>query len=333
MNMGTASPSPQARESAEGWFARLRAPDCSDEEREAFASWRAADPAHARAFAATERMWAKFDVLKDAPEMRAYELEALAPASRSAPPGHRRRWPVPLALAATLALAAFGTWQFAPRLLAPQPEIHAATDAPRTLALQDGSSVRLDVDSRLSVRWARDARELELQQGRALFDVAHDAARPFSVAAGGGRTTALGTRFQVQRDGGQVTVTLAEGAVLVERDGGHGLPARHARLQPGEQLVYSRQPDDWHTRSIDPDAATGWSEGRLRFHATPLAEALAEINRYSPRKIRLHDPDLATLRLSGTFRAGDADAIATAFSAVLPVRVDDTGDDIILHPR
>jgi anti-sigma factor RsiW len=38
------------------WYARLRAPDCTDDERAEFEAWRASNPQNAAAYAAAERM-------------------------------------------------------------------------------------------------------------------------------------------------------------------------------------------------------------------------------------------------------------------------------------
>src|SRR3546814_10289167 len=46
-------------------------------------------------------------------------------------------------------------------------------------------------------------------------------------------------------------------------------------------------------RQIDPTATTSWLQGRLDFSGLPLAEAIAEANRYSAVKLRLGDPRLA----------------------------------------
>jgi transmembrane sensor len=58
----------------------------------------------------------------------------------------------------------------------------------------------------------------------------------------------------------------------------------------------------------------------LQFDATPLPEAVALANRYSQRRIIL-DGDLAGLRVTGAFRAGDtaglAKALATVFDLLL----------------
>src|SRR3546814_10040974 len=74
-------------------------------------------------------------------------------------------------------------------------------------------------------------------------------------------------------------------------------------------------------RQIDPTATTSWLQGRLDFSGLPLAEAIAEANRYSAVKLRLGDPRLADLPVGGSFRTGDNAGIAAAFSTVFPVRV------------
>ena len=83
--------------------------------------------------------------------------------------------------------------------------------------LADGSSVRLDTDSRVRVRFSDGQRLVDLERGQAMFSVAHDAQRPFVVAAGDARVTAIGTVFDVQRQSAGVSVTLVSGAVDVTR--------------------------------------------------------------------------------------------------------------------
>src|SRR3546814_7306185 len=121
-----------------------------------------------------------------------------------------------------------------------------------------------------------------------MFDVAHDASRPFVVDAGVGTVTALGTRLQVQRNEDCVSVTLLEGAVGIATTG-HG-DARSLRLVPGQPAHYAPQTRRWTVEVTDADALTSWSQGLPVFGATPLRDALAEINRYSDVKLVLSDP-------------------------------------------
>jgi len=69
------------------------------------------------------------------------------------------------------------------------------------------------------------------------------------------------------------------------------------------------------------------------FNATPLAQAVTEINRYSARKLHLADPSLGNLQLSGSFRLGDAAATAAALPYVLPVTVHSEGTEIVVSHR
>lgn len=86
-------------------------------------------------------------------------------------------------------------------------------------------------------------------------------------------------------------------------------------------------------RSARVEQVTSWREGRLIFSDEPLARAVAEVNRYSTRKVRLVGGDLATLRVSGVFRTGRPDSFVAALSSYFPIEVESDPDgDIVLRP-
>src|SRR6202008_2663400 len=64
--------------------------------------------------------------------------------------------------------------------------------------------------------YSEHARTLELDHGRARFDVAHDVTRPFTVTAGSETVVAVGTSFNVERLGATVLVTLIQGHVVIK---------------------------------------------------------------------------------------------------------------------
>lgn len=329
--MNAIPPTAAVRAQAETWYARLMASDCSPRERRAFERWRS-QPGHAEAYAATERLLAGVDTLAN----RDPRLEALMQRARRRPvtPARRPRHWGAWAVAASVVVAVALGLRFGPALLAePEPVQYAAAGEGRSFTLEDGSRVQLDVASRFSASLGRKQRSLELLEGRALFDVAHDAARPFVVRVGSGSVTALGTRFQVQREDDRITVTLAEGAVAVARQTGQAGGPQQTRLQPGEQLAWSGDSTGWTLRPADTEAALGWTRGRLIFRGTPLAEVVDEVNRYSARKLVLTDPSLAELPVHGNFVAGDAGTVVAALGAVLPVRTEEDGQKIRIVRR
>lgn len=346
----------RVQEEADRWFARLLAPDCDAGQREAFERWRQV-AGHALAYAERERLWQRFGAADAAadPRLRALRervlartasvpttegvstagpdlrevLATLPPRIRPAPT--RRRWQDAwsVAIAAGVCAVAVGMGL---RFIheAPPETIYASAEALREVDLEDGTRLQLDVGTELTVRYGDDRRMVTLRHGRALFNVAHDAARPFRVDLGDSRLTVLGTRFQVSRDPDRVRVTLDSGSL--QFDGGTETDTRSERLVPGEQISYSPQaPSVWDRRRVDSAVATAWSRGRLVFRATPLAEAVDEVNRYAHPKLRLADPSLSSLPVSGNFIAGDSVLVAETWAATLPLRAQNNGDEIILQ--
>src|SRR3546814_9212311 len=101
-----------------------------------------------------------------------------------------------------------------------------------------------------------------------MFRVAHDASRPFIVDAGASRITALGTQFQVQREGEAVSVMLLEGSVGID-SAREGDERRLLRLVPGQRASYAPTTRSWTVATVDPVALTSWSQG---FHVFGRSE-------------------------------------------------------------
>ena len=312
-------------------YARAGAPDYSAEENVELVQWRESNPLHAEAYAAIEgvadgiEQLARHDRRLQELAEQAYEM-----GRETAPQRQRPRWALPVAIAASV-LMVFAGVRLASQFL-DQPTRSIAYEngsaRMRSYTLEDGSVVNLDVATRIEVSMTRERRRIQLLSGRALFEVSHDAHRPFSVSAGHALTTALGTRFQIVSRDGTVEVTLSEGSVVVAGTG----QSWREQLSPGEQLEVPVDPASRVRRAIDPFVITSWSRGRLVFRATPLGDAVDEVNRYASKKLHLGDPALSTLTVSGNFVAGNGELAASAFAAVLPVHTVDAGSEIILFP-
>ena len=310
-------------EQAAEYFAR-RTSGARGEPRDGLQDWLRADPRHAQAYGETQGLWEQLGELQGDAELQALKQARLAELRRE----RRGRLRAPLlATAATLALLLGGGYFAYLAYFGPPPPVPYATalGEQRTERLQDGSRLVLNTDTAVQAAYTRGRREVELLRGEAQFEVARDAARPFVVRVGEGSVTALGTRFQVRRDADDARVTLLEGSVEVALGGQRRVlqPNEQARLSPSGELLVA---------AVDPEADDGWLDGWLRFRATPLEEVIAEANRYAPRKLRLGSPELAGVEMNGTFRTGESEAIAAAAAMILPVRVDDSGEDIVLLP-
>ena len=66
---------------------------------------------------------------------------------------------------------------------------------------------------------------------------------------------------------------------------------------------------------------------------TQLIEAVAEFNRYRARKIVIVDPTIASLRIAGKFRSGNADAFLWLLQKGFPVTVEEQERRTVLKRR
>lgn len=344
----------QLLEEASFWFARMRGPDAAQYRTE-FDAWLGLGASHRGAYNRAGEIFALGKFLTKAPSASTDSDDG---ARYTAPP----RWHRLAILVSLLVVVGIGAWAWVEqgslsRLFVRTPEIApseptAARDgqrvstvggARRSFKLGDGSKVILDAESALSIAFDSHRRELRLERGRARFDVAHEN-RPFVVLAGGGSVTARGTIFDViiSRDDG-VTVRLLRGAVDVVRPGKTDAADRDeeaiTRLAPGEELSFavSGLPDlAAATRIRDAVAVASLPDipAAKEFDMAPLSQVIAETNRGSAIAIRVTDPSVGALKVSGRFRIDNPERVADRLAALFDLEVDRSRkNEILLRPR
>jgi len=338
----------QLLEEASFWFARMRGPE-AEQHRPAFEAWLALGAVHLSAYNRAGEIFAMGRFLEHEAEAASHD-EADAPA----------RWRG-YALAASLLLVVGASAWFGRDFLssfvglregAPASSVIAsagkerwtADGARRTIRLSDDSLVTLDDGGALSARFDPKRRELRLERGRARFDVAHDG-RPFIVFAGDGSVTARGTIFDVIINREQlVTVRLLRGAVDVERPAtGTGdrrtVAQAITRLVPGEELSFGRATfPDLATPSKSPGTELIASMPQIpavqEFDKASLSAVVAEANRGSTLPIRIADPAVGALTVSGRFRVDDPEQVADRLAALFDLQVDRSRrNEIVLRAR
>jgi len=206
--------------------------------------------------------------------------------------------------------------------------------------LEQGSTLQLDTASGAQVHLYRDRRELHLQDGQAMFDVHSDPQRPFHVVAGALRITVIGTRFSVRHtgtglDAGQTVVAVEEGRVRVEKraSGAHGAGAAHnpgtaaaapiqaVELTAGQTVVADAHGLIGPVATVAAHTIAPWRDGRLSFDQTPLAQAIAEFERYGRTGLVVRDPAVAALPVGGSYSLQQWQRFAETLPQVLPVRL------------
>ena len=307
-----------ARAQAAHWYARLQTLPVSARTLEEFFAWRRID-GNRDAYIAVDRFCNQAGSVADRPAILAATEQAM---NRPAHPSSNRGFSIGTLAAAAVALLVVGV-----TLVAEWPAggDRYATEIgeQRTLMLADGSRVMLNTDTIMTVKFVEGARRVSLDHGQAFFTVAHDAARPFTVDAGGARVLATGTQFDVHRNGDAVDVTLVEGSVRVSAG---NRPV--ARLRAGQALTLNSGRVS-PIKAVDMAPATAWTRGRIVLDGMTLQDAITAVNRYVDTPVRLEAPGFANARISGTVDTGDARNFAAAVTAVLPLKAQTDADGSI----
>lgn len=307
----------EVRRAAADWLARMRG-DADAADRVALEAWRSEDSRHAETFDRMVRTLDQTAFLASSAVGRSRDLGSL----------HRRRRLGQAAVAAGIGVVAVFGASMALRPAAPgavatvSTVIASASDAARSVKLEDGSVVALARDSQISVSYGTDARRLTLDRGRARFIVASVPGRPFEVLVASVSVVAVGTVFEMSLDEGNVSVAVAKGAVEVR--GRARSNVQHWTLAAGEQLVV----DTTGKKIVPPASSSNPAVGMmLDFDGLSVARAVAAINRTSKVRVQIDDDVIADRHITGAFRAGDAagfaDAITAMFGLAPPVRSGD----------
>ncbi|MBC3457128.1 FecR domain-containing protein [Pseudomonas mosselii] len=300
------NPSQAQVDQAIEWLVKLRYDSPGPHTEQQFQRWLAGHPQHAQA-------WQRVSSLGD-------ELASLpAELSRQTLAGSERRRMSRrdhLKLLSLLALGASVGWAAREPLSLPalMADSRTATGERRELLGSDGSLIRLNTASAIDLRYSDEQRQLTLLRGEVSLDGNTNDNRPFTIDT---RVGALSTQ------GGQLLLREnAQGLLLAVRRGEVTLfPASAAahRVKPGEVLQVFAQ-GDFQPATLHGDP-WGWTDGVLSVQQMPLGEFTDELSRYRPGLLRCA-PEVAGLKVSGTFQLADTDQILLLVARSLPVRVD-----------
>lgn len=253
-----------------------------------FTAWLEADPHHRAAY--DEIALADAALADHRGELAS--LRAPEEATRA------RKWPLWAggALAASLAAVLV-----APQLTRPTTRTISSGSAPQTVALGDGSEVILGPHSQLTVA-GRNEDRLALEGG-GYFSIRHDPTRAFTVSVGGVEVRDLGTRFDLQTDGGAVRAEVSQGQVEVR---GEALDAP-VNLVAGQSILVDPRQRLAMVAKVAAQDVGEWREGRLTYDAAPLSLVAADLARYAGVSVSV-PPPLAARRFSGTLSIHDGDS-------------------------
>lgn len=301
---------PAIKQAAAEWFVELQGDKVSEETRQKWRQWRQEKPEHDEAWQRIEAFSERIDILQPA--------LARAALTRTGSPGRRRAVKnlaiLLFASSGVLAAQSMLPWQ---RWTADQ--LTRAGER-KTLVLDDGTSLSLNSDSAVNLRFTASERRIRLLEGEIMVSTAKDsrgplgASRPFIVETGQGDLLALGTQFTVRTfDDGNSRVAVYEGAVEVRPRLGSAVVVR-----PGQALDFSSHGAASFDVAAEND--TAWVQGMMVAQDMPLSDFAAELSRHRAGWLSC-DPDAATLKVTGTYPLDNTDKVLAALTRALPIEI------------
>ncbi len=300
---------------AADWVLRHRDSELDPETVKAFHRWLDSDPDNRRAYDAAQMLLgdARSAISSD-PDLNTIDFK---PVSRAKP--------VVQFLLALFVVGGLFVYFDGPMRL--QADVIAGISELPVIELEDGSTVQLNASSAIAFDFSDNARSIRLLRGQALFEVAPDPSRPFSVEAGNTRVTALGTAFDIRRGKTETEVTVTQHAVSVDIEN-----ADHPiRLDEGQQIDIDSDGGRGEIVEVDANAVLGWRRGVLVLDNAPLSLVAEELERRFRGRIVFAGDGLPERRISGTIAIADTSAALDFLDQALGVKSTRLGPLIILR--
>lgn len=199
---------------------------------------------------------------------------------------------------------------------------HTSRGGRKTVTLADGTEIVLNSDSAVRLVQPMDITRIDLLRGEVFLRTGqdrHPAARgtpafQITVVTRQGSLKPLGTRFSVMQRPDQTAVAVYRGKVEVVA----AASGEVSHVQQGQAVRFDARGPVLRETASETDAA--WTQGMIIARAMLLSDFLDQLRRYHPGLIRC-TPELAHLRVSGTYPIGSLDPIFTALAANLPLEV------------
>ena len=316
---------PNARDvtaQAVDWLIERDATDAwTAENQAAFEAWLAESSAHRVAYWRLEASWSRAEIVGDMGPFRAEGRSAVRF-------GHRwMRFSQFAAGFAVIAALGAGAITYLNNI---REQVYATPlGGHRIIALADGSQIELNTDTEIRIGTGVYQRNVALVRGEAYFQVKHDNAHQFVVAAAHHRVTDLGTKFLLRTNDDRLEVTLVDGRARIDAD--DGAKTHSSVLSPGDVAVatptsmsVAKKPAQILANDLS------WRRGMLVFDDTTLADAAQEFNRYNAEKIVIADPHAARMKISGVLMTNDLAEFLRMARNFFNLRADRRGSEIVV---
>lgn len=213
---------------------------------------------------------------------------------------------------------------------------NAQTDEGRVenVKLPDSSEVTLNANSKIVYRENDNVRQVWLK-GEGYFHVKHTKDNKSFVVHAENKVsvTVLGTRFNVNTFGTQISVVLAEGSIRLSIA---NLQSKETELylNPGEMLKYNKQNGDYAKTDVNVEQSLAWVEGKLIMNNYSLQDVALFMQQTFGKSMIINDQTLIARRISGSLPiSNNLNTMLLEFEQLFNVKIRVSHDKLIVDPK
>lgn len=312
-------------ETAEGWYVVNQRDDLSEDECLAFLAWLEEDVANQQAY----------DKVEMASALMTEAASNSAATFKLGMNNKKRQNALPVFAFAASSAFLFISVSILLNVETRGDSFNTSVGEQHTVALEDGSLMKLNTATSLTVDFDETERRIILNAGEAYFDVQKDGdGRPFFVEAGDVVVRVIGTDFNVHRTTDETVIDVLEGLVRVTQK----KPVRSAQanmfeVPEGRRISIDANGVASEILPVEAGEMGDWLDGRLDFDADPLSDVVSEFNRYAKVQLIIADESLDDLEISGSFTIGRSEEFARGLEAVYSVDVVKEGHMLVLTKK
>lgn len=294
------------RTEAHDWLVHLTSGTATYEDGEAFRRWCAASDENALAFAEARALW---EALGSAAALRHHGTRGRVRGTARGLHNVRltRRAFLGGAVAASLAaLLMARSDMFSQGSLPDGRGLRTRVGEQKTVAVAPGVSLEMNTDTDISVReHGGIVTGMHLRRGEAVVRIDTTRKDPFVVEVADGRLFSTpGAAFAVRCADDAATVTCLDGQAVLNRDG------TNMAVKPSQQVAFDASGIGTAV-AVNLDTALAWRNRVLIYDNQPLADVVADINRYRPGRIVITDRALGERRVHARFTLDQMGEVAT----------------------
>ena len=189
--------------------------------------------------------------------------------------------------------------------------------------LPDGSSIFIDAKTNLNIEFYKGKREVTLNNGRVMFEVAKDENRVFIIKSGDINIEVVGTKFEVIHKKDITTINVEEGIVKTYFSSYFFDKQNEKLLTKENSITYSNfQGNINNQEKINPEKIALWRENLISLNKVSLKDAFDEFSKYNDISTSFSSKEVENYLITAEFSSTQLEIFLKTISKIYPLKID-----------